>query len=220
MSTSYKVITPPVTEPITLSDMKAWMRVSFTDEDALISSLITRARAWAESVTHRALATQQIQQVFTIERPVGGELSGPIDNGPNWYAFNEMLGANPFGPAQFFFDLAAPPVDTTQPLVIETKVTAFDPWTVFPQTTNTDGSTNTWVDNTLEPGRIYIMSPVTANFYRFTYWAGNSSNTTPIRPELLQGIIEAAAWWYENREAAAPPRDFITHMLAHRVDWL
>jgi len=71
-----------------------------------------------------------------------------IEKGANWYNFQQQLGSNPFGPAQFFFDLAMPPIDRVQLPTIETKVTAFDLWRVFAQYTNPDGSTNTWVDYT------------------------------------------------------------------------
>src|SRR5689334_10750978 len=101
MGSVFKVITPPSSEPITLSNVKDWLNIDFSSKDTLISSLITRARSYAETVTGRALATQQIQQIDTIARPDGGVLSGPIKPGPNWYVYNEQLGANPFGPAQY-----------------------------------------------------------------------------------------------------------------------
>lgn len=220
MSTSFRVTVPPTTEPITLTEMKAHLRVNFTDEDALIQNLITRARAWAETVTHRALAVQTIQQIETIERPEGGELSGPINHGPSWYAYQQQIGANPFGAAQFYFDLVMPPVQASQPFTLETKVVAFDPWTVFPQVTNLDGSTNTYIDDNKEPGRIYVESPITANFWRLTFTAGYDTTAYFMPPELKQTILEAAAFFYENREAADPPQGLLNKLLARRVDWL
>ena len=219
MSTSYKVTVQPTAEAITLSEMKRWLRVDWADDDADITALITRARTWAESVTHRALAVQTIQQVETIERPIGGELSGPINRGPSWYQYQEQLGANPFGAAQFYFDLSMPPFKSGTSYTLETKVTAFDPWTVFPQTTNGDGSTNTYVDDTREPARLYVQAPITANFWRLTFTAGYDSGY-PMPPDLLQLIKETAAFFYENREASVPPDGFIKRALAHRVDWL
>lgn len=222
MSTSYKVITPPTRaqEPITVSDAKAWLRVDWTDDDTLIASLISRARAWAESVTHRALATQTIQQVETIERPEGGELSGPINKGPNWYQYQEQLGANPFGAAQYYFDLSMPPVQASQPVTLETKVVAFQPWQTFPQVTNPDGSTNTYIDDNREPARLYVMSPITANFWRLTYTAGYDGVTYVLPPDLQEPLMEAIAFFYEHRMAETPPDVLMKRLLAHRVDWL
>ena len=68
MSTKWKVITPVSVEPITLSAVKAYLRVDFDDDDLTIASLISRARSVAEKITGRAMATQQIQVIETIER--------------------------------------------------------------------------------------------------------------------------------------------------------
>lgn len=222
MSSSFKVITPPTLakEPVTVMRAKSWLRVTWADEDELIADLISRARAWAESVTHRALATQTIQQVETIERPEGGELSGPINKGPSWYQYQEQLGANPFGAAQFYFDLAMPPVQASQPLTLETKVVAFQPWQTFPQVTNADGSTNTYIDDNREPARLYVMSPITANFWRITYTAGYDGVTYVAPPDILGALRETIAFFYEHRAAEAPPEHITKKLLARRVDWL
>src|SRR5487761_1096987 len=110
---AFIVTVPVATEPIALTDVKNYLRIDFTDDDTLIGYLITRVRGIAERVTGRALATQTITETFTIARPKGGEVSGPIDHGPNWYQYQEQLGANPFGAAQFSFDLAKPPIQST-----------------------------------------------------------------------------------------------------------
>lgn len=218
MSESFLVLTPPSSEPITLTQAKAYLRVDFNDDDQLIADTITRARSLCETITGRAFATQQIEEVFTIERPPGGVVSGPIDPGPSWYAFNEALGANPFGPAQFYFDLAAPPIQPNQTLLIETKVYAFTPWVTFPQVTNLDGSTNTWLDNSQEPARLYIMSPITANFYRFTFWCGyDATQSYPLPPHLKQPLLEAIAYFYDYREAEDLPKTIIDKLLTKRI---
>ena len=37
------------TEPVSLATAKAYMKVNFTDDDALITSLIKNARIWLEN---------------------------------------------------------------------------------------------------------------------------------------------------------------------------
>lgn len=53
--------TAPEVEPVSLSEMKNHLRVDsdITIDDTLISSLITAAREYAESITSRALITQE-----------------------------------------------------------------------------------------------------------------------------------------------------------------
>ena len=55
---SLTLITPPLSEPVTLAEAKAHLKVDTTADDALISSLIVAARARAEWHTGRAFVTQ------------------------------------------------------------------------------------------------------------------------------------------------------------------
>lgn len=55
---SLKSITAPTTEPITLEQAKAHLRVEVSDDDALISALIAAAREAVESKTQRSLMLQ------------------------------------------------------------------------------------------------------------------------------------------------------------------
>lgn len=54
------VVTPPAGEPIDLAAAKLHLRVDDTADDALITSLITAARAMAETELHRYLMTQTL----------------------------------------------------------------------------------------------------------------------------------------------------------------
>ena len=55
---SLVLVTPPATEPITLTIAKLHLRVDATTEDDLITTLIAAARQYLEAFTHRAFITQ------------------------------------------------------------------------------------------------------------------------------------------------------------------
>ncbi len=61
-----KLITPPAFEPVALAEAKAQCNVdlAFTDDDALLSSMIAAARGHAEHLTGRALPTQTLELVL------------------------------------------------------------------------------------------------------------------------------------------------------------
>ena len=56
-------------EPITTAEAKAWAKVENSDEDSLISSLITSCRREIESYTKNVLRPQVWQTVYQFEYP-------------------------------------------------------------------------------------------------------------------------------------------------------
>lgn len=55
------VVTPPALEPVTLAEMRAFLRVTTYDEDELIRSIIAAARSSIETELNRALITQTLR---------------------------------------------------------------------------------------------------------------------------------------------------------------
>lgn len=60
----YMVTTPPASEPLTLAEAKAWLKVDFTEDDALITSLISAAREAVENYTLQKLLPQTITEKY------------------------------------------------------------------------------------------------------------------------------------------------------------
>lgn len=71
-----KTITPPASEPVTLTEAKQQCRVDTNDDDALITGLIAVAREYVEAVTNRALITQTLELVLD-QFPAGVEIILP-----------------------------------------------------------------------------------------------------------------------------------------------
>ncbi len=55
---SLKLITAPIAEPVTLEEAKLHMRIDITDDDALVSAMVTAARQWCESFRRQSFVTQ------------------------------------------------------------------------------------------------------------------------------------------------------------------
>lgn len=69
-----RLITAPVTEPLTLAEAKAHLRITSSAEDALITSLIVAARDLCQSETGRALLPQTWElslDDFCDDMPIG-----------------------------------------------------------------------------------------------------------------------------------------------------
>ena len=61
-----RITTPPIIEPVSITDAKNWLRVDYDGEDVLIESLISAAREKCEQYTNRAFISQGITESYGI----------------------------------------------------------------------------------------------------------------------------------------------------------
>lgn len=73
-----KLVVAPVAEPVTLTQMKSWLRETGTDQDDNITLLIQAAREYGENYTRRAWAQQTL--LYTQEYFCGGDIELPRPN--------------------------------------------------------------------------------------------------------------------------------------------
>jgi uncharacterized phiE125 gp8 family phage protein len=81
---SITIVTPPESEPVSLSEAKLFLRVDHDAEDELIETLIGAAREAVEAGIGRALVTRRVRESLDIWRrdAVGGAALGlgPVTN--------------------------------------------------------------------------------------------------------------------------------------------
>ncbi len=73
------LITGPAAEPVSLAEMKAWLRLDGEEEDTLVAALLTAARLTVEAASARFLLTQTWRLVHDAW-PAGGII--PLAQGP------------------------------------------------------------------------------------------------------------------------------------------
>jgi uncharacterized phiE125 gp8 family phage protein len=103
--------TPPATEPVSLAEAKAQLRVTHTDDDVYISTLIVSARRRIEARTGLRLITQGWSQ-FMDCWPVGGMIAlglTPVSAVSDVIVYGDTDAASTVDPAHYFLDAASHP---------------------------------------------------------------------------------------------------------------
>src|SRR6266446_10475411 len=132
----WQVTVPPTVEPVLLSDLRSistgsYLRVDFTDDDAVLTALISQCRLTAERMTGKSFAPQTIQAMWTMPQISGNNLAGAkLLYDQDFYNYNESLGANPFSPAPFILPMPQPPLVAVS--LFEYRITAFAAWQTWP----------------------------------------------------------------------------------------
>ena len=72
------LIEGPELEPVSLEEAKLHLRVDGTEEDALISALISTAREFCESFTGRSLALQTFEYISETSFSINGTIKLPM----------------------------------------------------------------------------------------------------------------------------------------------
>lgn len=197
---SLKVTEAPASEPVSLTDLKAWLRIDWTDDDAWLAMLISDARAWVESHTSRALITQTLQGVWILSKSPESKLRG-------LYA---QLGME----LTFVLPRSTPGNITVTTAEIEKDL---DVW----QTLNL--TSDYVVDDSNDPPRVWLRASAISywaptgaliNFMgvyaprvRITWQAGYGSDFSSVPSGFRRAIMNAAAYLYEHRDESGMPPD-------------
>jgi uncharacterized phiE125 gp8 family phage protein len=61
-----QIVNDSPSEPLSLTEAKSWLKLTFSTDDALVSSLITSARVWIEQYTGRTLVSKKYDAYITV----------------------------------------------------------------------------------------------------------------------------------------------------------
>ncbi len=184
-----ELVSGPVVEPVSLSDIKAQARIDGTADDAFLNTLIVAARQWAEQYTGCALLTQS-WRLWLDQWPVGSD--------PWWDGTRD--GAIVAAAAQAISLPKAPLQNVTEVRVYQ----ADDTSTVWPA-----GAYQ--VDNIARPGRLVLRAGQSwpspgraAQGVAVSFVAGYASAAAVPEP-IKAALKQLVAHWYEQRGEATPP---------------
>lgn len=84
------------TEPVSLATAKAYMKVNFTDDDALITSLIKNARIWLENYTGKSYGDRQATLTIEMNAMEWYDLPGPVQSVDAVQLGNQSIGCGQY----------------------------------------------------------------------------------------------------------------------------
>ena len=179
-----RLITPPASDPLTLAQAKAHLRVNFTDDDALITALVKAATLRCENWTGRALVDQKWELV--------------LDGFPSSTQTNMFSSS---GEVDLAIMIPKPPlIEITQVLYNDTVGDE-----------QIMSATNYYVDSVSQPGWL-VPSGISAwpatidaiNCVRIQFRAGYLSADSPpvmnVPEDVLAGVKLMLGALYEHRE--------------------
>ena len=179
----------PAIEPLTLAEIKTFLRIDHNDDDAFVTDLILAARQLCESVTGRSLITRSYSLYLDFWP------DAPLTEW--WDGVRE--GADVVGKIRALSLPKPPLLSITQIKVYAADDTSAD----FP-------SASYYVDTVGIPGRIVLThgssSPVpgrAANGIEIQFTAGYGTTAQSVPALLRQGMKQVIAHLYEHRGDSA-----------------
>ncbi len=178
-----QISTAPTQEPLTLQEVKDYLRVEDSTDERIIRPYIETARRFAEEHLGRSLMTQTITQFIDGYDEMEDPLFEGFRTGPYLTYYKNYI------------TLARPPV------VSVSSISTFND----EDTETTFASTRYYLDNVREPSRVVLRNGETfptalrvANAIKIVYVSGYTSPYAVPEPIRL-GMLQHIAHMYEHR---------------------
>jgi uncharacterized phiE125 gp8 family phage protein len=211
-----------IVEPVDLTTAKNFLRVTISDDDTLISALITAAREVVETFTGRSLATKTYRQSLDAFPYFTDSVMSQQAYPPSYYSLPRY--STTLWNYSQMIKLFAPPLLT----VLDIKYTDTN------GVVQTLDPTKYIVDSDSQPARIF-PGPAGSNWpaclyipnaVQIDFLAGYNTVLSlgqPVPKGIVIAILMLVANYYENREAAQPgsfseiPNHIRQILWSHRV---
>ena len=192
------VVAQPTSEPVSLTQAKNFLRVSITDDDVLIGTLISAAREAVETFTGRSIATKQYRQGFDAPPYFVDSVVSQMAYPPAYYSL-PMYSTAMWNYSQQI-KLFAPPLISVDEIEYTDLATGndliLDPSKYI-------------VDSDSEPARLFPGPAGTywpsclfvPNAFRVTFTAGYDTDPSSagVPADIQLAILMLVNQWYENR---------------------
>lgn len=188
-----KITTQPTIEPISIEEAKEHLRLDDDIDDIPVLTYVKAARLWAEKYTGRFFITRTVQQFLDSS-------ASTLD--PLYEGMRSGILARPYGN---YIELSASPTITV------TSVNYYND----SDTQSTWATSNYYVDNVSDLGRIYLRDTGTfptdlraANGLEINYTAGYGSARSDVPSDIKLAMLQYMTFAYEHRgeqEGGTPP---------------
>ena len=179
-----RVTTAPSVEPLALSEVKSYLRISGSGEDTLIGNFIEAARTFCEDFPGRALITQTL----TLTLDATNEIDDPLFEGTRTGPYVNFY--------KSFISVPRPELQS----VTSVKTFADD------DTATTFASSKYYVDTSRDPARIVLRTGETwptalrvANAIEVVYVSGYGNAASDVPAPLKIGMMQHIAYMYDQR---------------------
>ena len=177
------VTTEPTAEPVSLQEVKDYMRIEDSTDERVLRPFIRTARRLAEEHLGRALMPQTLTLTIDAYDDINDPLWEGVQTGPNLNYYKN------------FIILPKPPVTSV------TSVSTFND----SDTETTFAASKYYVDTAREPARIVLRQGETfptalrvANAIKIVYGTGYA-NAFAVPEPIRMGILQHIAFLYEHR---------------------
>jgi hypothetical protein len=195
---SAQVTTEPAIEPITLGELREFLRLeeSVETENDTLRDLIAEARVWCEEYTQRRFITQTVTQTLDFWPGQFVTRGALPDEG--------RISDYKSGPARYV-ELIEGPVQSITSVTLYDDVGGNATWNAANYRLASQNGGRARL--ALADGAAWPSATRRTDAIEILYDVGYGSSKTDVPPPIIRTIKSLAAHWYENREAYDAPRN-------------